>query len=75
MIDDPIVEEVRRIRQEYAARFNYDPSAIVEDLKKSDSVTRNAWFHSRQNPPTISRTRCSMAALLNSSFFTAGAIT
>ena len=34
MIDDPIVEEVRRIRQEYAARFNYDPSAIAEDLKK-----------------------------------------
>lgn len=34
MIHDPVVEEVRRIRQEYAARFNYDPSAMAADLKK-----------------------------------------
>jgi len=31
---DPIVEEIRRIRQEHAARFNYDLRAIVEDLRK-----------------------------------------
>lgn len=34
MINDPIVEEVRRIREEYAARFDYDPAAIAEDLKE-----------------------------------------
>ena len=34
MIHDPIVEEVRRIRRDYAARFDYDPAAIAEDLKK-----------------------------------------
>ena len=34
MTNDPIVEEVRRIRQEYAAKFNYDLRAIAEDLEK-----------------------------------------
>lgn len=31
---DPIVEEIRRIREEYAARFNYDLDAIFEDVKR-----------------------------------------
>ena len=31
--NDPIVEEVRKIRQEYAARFNFDLDAIYRDLK------------------------------------------
>ncbi|MHC5016906.1 MAG: hypothetical protein ACYTGM_20830 [Planctomycetota bacterium] len=31
---DPIVEEVRKVRQEYAARFNYDLKAIAEDLRR-----------------------------------------
>jgi hypothetical protein len=29
---DPIVEEVRRAREAYAARFNYDLDAICNDL-------------------------------------------
>ena len=33
MKKDPIVEEVRRIRHEYAARFNYDLAAIFRDLR------------------------------------------
>lgn len=36
MITDPIVEEVRRIRQEYAARFNYDIRAMAQDLKRRE---------------------------------------
>lgn len=32
MIDDPIVEEVRKHRQVHAARFNYDLAAIFADL-------------------------------------------
>lgn len=31
---DPIVEEIRKIREEHAARFNYDVRAIVEDARK-----------------------------------------
>ena len=35
-MNDPIVEEVRKIRDEHAARFNYDIDAIFEDLKKRE---------------------------------------
>ncbi len=37
MTDDPIVEEVRRIRREHAARFDFDLKAIFADLKRSES--------------------------------------
>ncbi|GAB4157607.1 MAG: hypothetical protein Tsb009_34720 [Planctomycetaceae bacterium] len=34
MRDDPIVNEVRKAREEYAKRFDYDLSEIVQDLIK-----------------------------------------
>lgn len=34
---DPIVEEVRQVRDAYAAKFNYDLEAIVRDLKKQEA--------------------------------------
>ena len=34
MIDDPIIEEVRKIRDEIAKSYNYDVDAIVEGLQK-----------------------------------------
>ena len=39
MKDDPIVAEVRRIRQEHAARFDYDLDLIVEDLKAQEQAS------------------------------------
>jgi hypothetical protein len=36
MSKDPIVEEVRRIREEHAARFGYDLRAIYDDLKQTE---------------------------------------
>ena len=33
---DPIVDEVRRARDAYAARFNYDLRAIYRDLKEQE---------------------------------------
>lgn len=33
---DPIVEEVRRVRQEYAQQFNYDLHAIAADLRRQE---------------------------------------
>ena len=38
-MEDPIVEEVRRLREEHAARFNYDLDAIFDDLKKFEKET------------------------------------
>ncbi len=32
MWEDPIVEEIRKVREEHAARFNYDLDAIYQDL-------------------------------------------
>lgn len=31
---DPIVEEIHRIREEYAASFNYDLEAMFRDAQK-----------------------------------------
>ena len=36
MWKDPIVEEVRRVRDAHAARFNYDLRAIYEDFKAKE---------------------------------------
>ena len=34
--DDPIVAEVRKAREEYAARFNYDLKAMARDLRSRE---------------------------------------
>nr|VFJ73991.1 MAG: hypothetical protein BECKFW1821C_GA0114237_105620 [Candidatus Kentron sp. FW] len=36
MWKDPIIEEIHKIRDEHAARFNYDLEAIYQDLKRSE---------------------------------------
>jgi hypothetical protein len=35
-MNDPIVDEVRRVRDAYAARFNYDLDAIFQDIKQRE---------------------------------------
>ena len=39
MWKDEIVEEVRRVRDEYAAKFNYDFDAIYQDIKTQEKQT------------------------------------
>jgi hypothetical protein len=34
MASDPIVEEIKRFREQYAARFDYDLKAIVRDVQR-----------------------------------------
>ena len=34
MWKDPIIEETRRMKDEYASKFNYDLQAIYQDLKE-----------------------------------------
>lgn len=36
MWKDPIVEEVRKVREEHAARFDYDLERIFQDLKEQE---------------------------------------
>ena len=35
-VEDPIVKEVREIRDRHAARFGYDLRKIFDDLKKKE---------------------------------------
>ena len=50
---DPIVEEIRRIRQEHAARFNFDLDAIFEDLKEKERQSKRKIV---SRPPRPART-------------------
>jgi hypothetical protein len=34
--EDPIVAEIRAIREAYASRFNYDLEAIVRDIQEQE---------------------------------------
>ena len=36
MWKDPIVEEVRKVREQHAALFNFDLEAIAHDLKEQE---------------------------------------
>jgi hypothetical protein len=52
---DPIVEEVRRVRDAYAARFNYNLRAMFEDLKKQERESGRKCFvreAKKTEPPT-----------------------
>lgn len=53
-MEDPIVEEVRRLRDEYAAQFNYDLAAICADLKRIERESREprVSFGPRRTPKT-----------------------
>jgi hypothetical protein len=45
---DPIVEEVRKYREEHAAKFNYDIEAIVRDIKKREKESGRTYI----SPPS-----------------------
>lgn len=51
MTDDPIVEEVRQARQAYAARFNYDLAAMIDDLQRRTEEARRAGREVVSLPP------------------------
>ncbi len=40
MWTDIVIEETRKTRNEYAAKFNYDLNAIYEDLKKQEQQNK-----------------------------------
>jgi predicted RNase H-like HicB family nuclease len=47
-MNDPIVDEVRRIRDAHAARFNYDLDAIYQDIKEQERKSNRTFVA----PPT-----------------------
>jgi hypothetical protein len=52
MWKDPIVEEVRKVRNEHAAKFNYDLKAIYQDLIEQQRLTGHRYvrFEPRRVP-------------------------
>jgi len=40
MWNDEIVEKVRKVRHEYAAKFNYDLEAIFKDIKRQEEKSK-----------------------------------
>lgn len=56
MKDDPIVAEVRRIRHEHEARFNYDLDLIAKDLKAQEQASGRLYIRlppRRTKPRTV----------------------
>lgn len=41
MWNDEIVEEVRKYRETYAAKFNFNLQAMYEDLKKAEKKSKH----------------------------------
>ncbi len=48
---DRIVEEVQRIREEHAARFNYDIAAIYAELKRMEAESELPHVSLEPRPP------------------------
>jgi len=53
MTQDPIVAEVRRAREEYARRFDFDLWAIFEDLKRKERSIPHLLVNRARNQPSI----------------------
>ena len=53
MDKDPILEELHRVREEYAARFNYDLQAIYRDLKAREDRGEFVVVHRSLRPPRV----------------------
>ena len=50
MIDDPIVAEVRKVRDRHAAKFNYDLDAIYRDLQEKEKASGRTYV---RYPPRL----------------------
>ena len=48
---DTIVEEVRKAREEYAAKFNFDLDAICADLRRKQKLTGGPVVSLPRRPP------------------------
>ena len=43
MWEDPIVEEIRQVREEHAAKFKHDLQAIYQDIKEQEKKSERAF--------------------------------
>ncbi len=57
MWKDEIVEEVRKAREEYAAKFNHDIDAIYKDIKRRETESAREFVSFPPRKPKVSRVR------------------
>jgi hypothetical protein len=55
-VNDPIVDEVRRIRDEHAARFGYDLDAIFRDIKERERKSGHKFVDGIARPAAANET-------------------
>jgi hypothetical protein len=51
MLEDPIVARIRKVRDTYAAQFNYDLEAIYQDLKRQEKESGLTFVSYPPKPP------------------------
>ncbi|CAD5912099.1 hypothetical protein PA905_43530 [Planktothrix agardhii CCAP 1459/11A] len=54
-MDDEIVEEIHRIREDYAKSFNYDLDAIFVDLRKKEAESGREVVNLSRKPGLTTR--------------------
>lgn len=42
---DPLIAEIRAVRDEYAARFDYDVAAMFRDLQARQDASKRIYVH------------------------------
>ena len=42
---DPLIAEIRAVRDEYAARFDYDVAAMFRDLRARQDASKRVYVH------------------------------
>ena len=50
MWEDPIVADVRRIREELSARFDFDVTAILDDIRARQTALGSRLVRSKRTP-------------------------
>ena len=61
-MNDPIVNEIRRVRNAHAARFNSDLDAIFQDIKEREKKSGLVFVHGVARQPAPNPTRQPTAA-------------
>ena len=50
---DPIIDEVRRVRDAHAAKFNYDLRAIFRDFKAKEAASGREYVRYEPRRPVV----------------------
>ena len=66
-MNDPIVEEVRQIREAHAARFHFDLDALFNDIKEREKASGHNFVSGIARPAKAGQKPSSPGASLSSS--------